>query len=627
MVSQNNAIHQIFLGGCSPEAEALGKSFFGDIRTSSRVPFIQNLGYELFHTLQKAEFVLLTGGYDRAESWPPINIIADVYRMFTGDQLDASQITPLTERGTLCAYKLSLVTRTLYLTSGDVRMLPMSYRCVLHDIWQRSSAQTGRADRYARPAIAEPPYIIHDSMPQPDASWRNTQYTPWNNQQIKPQYQPAIPAPPIHWQEQQAVYNPEPSADFFPTPAYNSSAFYSAPPSKEDVEAERRSRYLDQINLQHKEDLAKMTRLRSSMEEYYRQNPPAPVVFPAERVAVPAPLMPQPSRTEFSPKPKVHTAKNQSEPPVVTRTKKAKPFYTFVTVFVFLAFVFSVGFLTYRGLESSTAARQSNTLKNIYNSGTENTVGDTTDYDYLPASPSVSETPDRTPALGNEVSPVTETPPEVEASPDTGSPSNSGSGGTQTSSFSSLDLLKSINPDTIGWITIPGTPVDGPIVQSSPYEPEYYLEHDFYKQSSYIGTLYLDSENVLGSTKNLTVYGHHIQSSSVMFGELKSYLDGDFYKAHPDFTLHTNNGNGKWGIFAVILVTPDTESPDFFEWRKANFTDDGDFISFIDDVRSRSVVLSDMTVSPGDNLINLVTCYNDQRLVVFARELREGEIT
>ena len=44
-----------------------------------------------------------------------------------------------------------------------------------------------------------------------------------------------------------------------------------------------------------------------------------------------------------------------------------------------------------------------------------------------------------------------------------------------------------VNADVIGWITIPGTPVDYPIVQAPADDPDYYLKHDVYGQYNYMG--------------------------------------------------------------------------------------------------------------------------------------------
>lgn len=49
------------------------------------------------------------------------------------------------------------------------------------------------------------------------------------------------------------------------------------------------------------------------------------------------------------------------------------------------------------------------------------------------------------------------------------------------------EAWRAINPDVIGWISIPGTPVDYPIVQAPADDPTYYLKHDVYLQAELHG--------------------------------------------------------------------------------------------------------------------------------------------
>ena len=56
--------------------------------------------------------------------------------------------------------------------------------------------------------------------------------------------------------------------------------------------------------------------------------------------------------------------------------------------------------------------------------------------------------------------------------------------------------LLETNPDTIGWIRVPDTKIDYPIVQSP--DNQYYLHKDFEGNDSVYGTIYLDADSKIG---------------------------------------------------------------------------------------------------------------------------------
>ena len=69
-----------------------------------------------------------------------------------------------------------------------------------------------------------------------------------------------------------------------------------------------------------------------------------------------------------------------------------------------------------------------------------------------------------------------------------------------------LAALQSENPDCVGWLTIPDTPVDYPVM-FTPDEPERYLRRDFYGNHASGGTPFLDGRNqARAEGQNLDVY-------------------------------------------------------------------------------------------------------------------------
>lgn len=105
------------------------------------------------------------------------------------------------------------------------------------------------------------------------------------------------------------------------------------------------------------------------------------------------------------------------------------------------------------------------------------------------------------------------------------------------------DYWLSVNPDIVGWITIPGTPVDYPIVQAPASNPQYYLTHDVFGKWSYMGCPYLDAqccENGLEESPNAVVFGHNLGYGDLsMFAAIADYLDAGFAESHKDILLQT----------------------------------------------------------------------------------------
>ena len=74
------------------------------------------------------------------------------------------------------------------------------------------------------------------------------------------------------------------------------------------------------------------------------------------------------------------------------------------------------------------------------------------------------------------------------------------------------------NDDLIGWISIPGTRIDYPVMQTA--DNEYYLDHNINQEEDKNGTLFLDSAcDVVTPSTNFIIYGHNMRSGN-MFGNL-----------------------------------------------------------------------------------------------------------
>lgn len=169
------------------------------------------------------------------------------------------------------------------------------------------------------------------------------------------------------------------------------------------------------------------------------------------------------------------------------------------------------------------------------------------------------------------------------------------------------------NQDCVGWLSIPGTVLDYPVMYT-PLEPQKYLRRNFYGEYSYSGVPFLDEECALDDG-NLIFYGHSMKNGT-MFGCLLDYLEENFWRDHPVVEFETEAGLDTYRIFAVVELSAEDA------WY--TYLTPGSEESFDRNVgRMLEKAKYDTGVVPayGDRLLTLSTCYgsdDDGRLIVIA---------
>ena len=122
-----------------------------------------------------------------------------------------------------------------------------------------------------------------------------------------------------------------------------------------------------------------------------------------------------------------------------------------------------------------------------------------------------------------------------------------------------LAALQAENPDCVGWLTIPDTTVDYPVVWT-PSDPEHYLRRDFYDSYASGGTPFLDGRNKPSKFRkcghqaegqNLILYGHNMLDGS-MFKPVLQYLTPNFQVTHEDVYLELNGIQYHYQVLAAL---------------------------------------------------------------------------
>ncbi|RAP75163.1 class B sortase [Paenibacillus montanisoli] len=175
-----------------------------------------------------------------------------------------------------------------------------------------------------------------------------------------------------------------------------------------------------------------------------------------------------------------------------------------------------------------------------------------------------------------------------------------------------IPLLK-LNEEAVGWIRIEGTRIDYPIVKAQ--DNQFYLKHDFKKNRSSGGSIFMDYRNGIDLLdQNTVLYGHRMKDGS-MFNDLVKFQDKAFLQKHPTIQLKTKYEVTAWRIFAVYVTDVG------FDYTRPQYKSDDDFRLFVDTIKSKAKLPDDWTISKEERILTLSTCsykFHNARLVVQA---------
>lgn len=166
-----------------------------------------------------------------------------------------------------------------------------------------------------------------------------------------------------------------------------------------------------------------------------------------------------------------------------------------------------------------------------------------------------------------------------------------------------VSALKSTNSDIIGWISIPGTEIDYPVLLGE--DNEYYLNHNYKNGYLPAGAIFADcnSDADVSKNRNLVLFGHNMKNG-MMFNGITEYLDEDFFNSGNDIYIYTTAGMYVFKVFSAYQTVADSG------YIKNNFSSDEEFQSFIDKAVESSKFPSPSQPAVTDTLLTLSTCTN-----------------
>lgn len=177
-----------------------------------------------------------------------------------------------------------------------------------------------------------------------------------------------------------------------------------------------------------------------------------------------------------------------------------------------------------------------------------------------------------------------------------------------------------LNPDMAGWINIPNTILNYPVVQT-PDESDYYLHRDFYNNNSRHGTIFAHNHADLQTPSDIvTLYGHNMTDGS-MFASLHKYTSKEHYDKNPYIYFDTLYEHRTYQIISVFEI--DITKSDF-DYHNYVDTNAFSFQNYIDNCKKLSLYDTGASAKYGDKLLALSTCdkdtsTDDLRFVIVAK--------
>ena len=159
--------------------------------------------------------------------------------------------------------------------------------------------------------------------------------------------------------------------------------------------------------------------------------------------------------------------------------------------------------------------------------------------------------------------------------------------------------LADANPNAIGWLYVPDTPIDYPVMQSG--DNDFYLTHT--ADNSYLksGSIFLDyryEPRFLNPTN--IVYGHNM-ANGTMFGDIRNFKSQSYYEQHPYGWLVNGDAVYRIDFFSLAVVSA---YDDLYDGSQPL----GSWVQHLHDV---SRFYDSIDIAEGDRLISLSTCASD----------------
>lgn len=178
-----------------------------------------------------------------------------------------------------------------------------------------------------------------------------------------------------------------------------------------------------------------------------------------------------------------------------------------------------------------------------------------------------------------------------------------------------LMAMQAQYPDVQGWLSIPGTSIDYPVLQSGEEDQEYYLKRNYKGEWDVNGSLFLQWNCVVPEGQNLIIYGHNMNSGA-MFGTLDQFTSRDYWREHKRVFFQTLSGISEYEIVSVMKA-----DLSMFPFQKAAFDAETGVREYVRQAKGLGLFETEDIGDVSEHVLTLVTCsyeWDNARTVIVA---------
>lgn len=165
-----------------------------------------------------------------------------------------------------------------------------------------------------------------------------------------------------------------------------------------------------------------------------------------------------------------------------------------------------------------------------------------------------------------------------------------------------FDSLHQINNEIIGWIEIPNTNINYPLLITT--DNEFYLTHSYDKKLNKNGSIFLDCNTTIFKNykhQNIFIYGHNMKNIT-MFNEMKNYVNQKYYDENKIIYITFQNCKLELEVFSAYS---NNDNSTF----KQQFMSDEAYKNYLIEIVLRNRIKSNLNLEEiSDSIFTFYTC-------------------